>query len=74
MRIIIYIIETLVLAFIITALIFISRQEHIDEFKVKEEADSTANVNFDKLNNEEYFENFGEDSIAAVKPDSLSAQ
>lgn len=50
MRVLAYIFEMLVLAFIITAFVFISKQEHIDEAKIEQEADSTSNANLDKLN------------------------
>lgn len=50
MRILAYIIETLVLAFMVTAFIFMSKQPHIDVKKVKEETDKTSNENLDKLN------------------------
>jgi len=74
MRILAYILEILVLAFIITAFIFISKQEHIDEAKVKQEADSTSNVNLDRLNDPDYFnKKFDEDSTAidSVAHDSI---
>lgn len=74
MRILAYILETLVLAFIITALVFISKQEHIDEEKVKQEADSTSNVNLDKLNDPDYFNKKFEESPAtdSVAHDSIT--
>lgn len=50
MRTLLYIIEILVLAFMITAVIFMSKQPKINEVEVKQEADSSSNANLDKLN------------------------
>lgn len=51
MRILVYILEVLVLGFMITAFVFISKQEHIDEVKVEQQADSTSAVKLDRLDN-----------------------
>jgi len=71
MRILVYIIETLVLAFMVTAVIFMSKQEHIDVEKVKQEVDSTSNENLDRLNQLLEEDTLSVDSTAV---DSLKAK
>lgn len=50
MRTLLYIVEILVLAFMITAVIFMSKQPKINEVEVKQEADSSSNAKLDNLN------------------------
>ncbi|HYG51646.1 MAG TPA: hypothetical protein VD905_12125 [Flavobacteriales bacterium] len=58
-------IELLVLAFMITAIWRMSIQPHVDEKKIKREADSTSIENLDKLNNLDYLDKFDDDTTAA---------
>ena len=64
MRILAYIIELLVLAFMVTAIVRINMQPHVDVVKIKQEADSTSATNLDKLNSLDYLDKFDKDSTA----------
>lgn len=70
MRILAYIIELLVLAFMVTAVVRINMQPHVDVVKVKQEADSTSNANLDKLNSLDYLDKFEEDSTKKDSTDN----
>jgi hypothetical protein len=64
MRTFVYIIEFLVLAFIVTAFIFISKQSGVTDVEQKQSADSSATIGIDKLNDPEYFNKKFDDSTA----------
>lgn len=61
-----YIIEFLVLAFIITAFIFISKQSGVTDAEQEQSADSSAVIGIDKLNDPEYFNRQFEDDSTAT--------
>jgi hypothetical protein len=62
MRILSYIIETLVLGFIVTAVIFMSKQSKVTDKDQELSADTAEIEGFDRLSDTAYFNHFGEDS------------
>ncbi len=73
MRTFSYIIETLVLGFMITAAIFISKQSKVTDMDLKESADSAKVEGFDRLNDTAYFNSFGDSTITdSLVTDTIS--
>lgn len=65
MRIFAYIIEFLVLAFIVTAFIFISKQSKVTDAQQEQSADSSSVEMLDNLNDTSYMHKFDADTLAA---------